>query len=234
MQNKQATILAVGAHHDDNEMVAGTLARHKAAGWRIVSVVMTDGRYIDGKAAEEHVAVRDAESRAAAELLGMETVFLRFREGNVECNTESVRAVVEVIRRYAPQVVITHPPKDYHLDHMKVSEVVYEAVFRCGSGAYDCEVARCARPNLYFADAWFVPFVPDEYVDITEFHDLKLDMLRCHKSQLTPPEGSPEDNMIDMERLRSRRRGIEAGVQYAEGFRLVSQLGRGRLAKLLR
>ena len=59
MQNKTPVILSVGTHHDDNAMVGGTLARHKAAGWRVVSVVMTNGRYIDGKAADEHVAIRD-------------------------------------------------------------------------------------------------------------------------------------------------------------------------------
>jgi LmbE family N-acetylglucosaminyl deacetylase len=29
-----------------------------------------------------------------------------------------------------------------------------------------------------------VPFEADEYVDISEFIDLKLDMLRCHESQI--------------------------------------------------
>ena len=234
MKEERPIILAFGAHHDDNELVSGTLAKHKKAGWRVISVVMTDGRYIDGKASDENVAIRDVESRTAAELLGMEPVFLRFREGNIEFVADTVRTIVEVIRKYMPRVVITHPPTDYHLDHMNTSRSVCDAVFRSGSTVFDCDVPPCRRPKLYFADAWFVPFAPDTYVDITDFSDLKLDMLRCHKSQCIPPEGSPEDNILDMVRLRSRKRGIEAGVRYAEAFRLFPQLGMGHLEEYLR
>ena len=78
VKDKGPTIMAVGAHHDDNELVAGTLALHKRAGWRVVSVVMSDGMYIAGKAAKEHITIRDKESLRAAELLGAECVFLHF------------------------------------------------------------------------------------------------------------------------------------------------------------
>ena len=228
----QAGVMAVGAHHDDNELVAGTLARLRDAGWRLLSVVMTDGVWIHGKVAPEHVAIRERESRAAARLLGMECAFLRFPEGNFHCTVEAQLALVEQIRRFRPALIMTHPPHDYHLDHIETSRCVYEAVHVCGNPTVRTAAEPCARPALYYADAWFVPFEPDEYVDIGDQVALKRRVLGSHKSQLPPPR-SGQDSMIDLAVLQNRFRGVEAGVRYAEAFRLQPFAGAGRLRRIL-
>ncbi len=226
------TIMAIGAHHDDNELIAGTLARHKEAGWRVISVVMTDGMYIAGKVAYEHAKIRENESLEAAKILGMECVFLKLAEGNLDSDSDTQILLLEQIRKYAPQIVVTHPPRDYHSDHMNTSRCTLEAVLKAWSLGVHTEHPPCTTPKLYYYDAWFVPFSPDEYVDITKFIDLKRDILCCHKSQLVAC-GPADDNMLDMAILQSRGRGIEAGVHYAEAFRLVPNLGSQRLCNLL-
>jgi LmbE family N-acetylglucosaminyl deacetylase len=227
------TLLMVGAHHDDNELNAGTITRHVQAGWRVVSVVATHGRYTAGSVSDANIEIRNDESRAAAELLGMEPVFLGFREGGF-MDTDAVRqALARCIRKYRPDVIITHPPRDYHADHMAVSRAVYDAWHTCLAASFDCEepiVERC--PGLYYCDAWFVPFEPDLYVDVGDYMEMKEQSLACHKSQLGP-EGPAPGDMIDMERVRARYRGIEAGLQYAEAFRFVPRLGKVRTAELL-
>ena len=40
------TLMAIGAHHDDNEIWGCTLDLYRRAGWRVVSCVMADGRFI--------------------------------------------------------------------------------------------------------------------------------------------------------------------------------------------
>ena len=232
MDQNKPVIMAVGAHHDDNELLAGTLARHQQAGWNIVSVVMTNGRFSLQQVSDQVIAIRDAESRAAAELLGMECVFLKLREGCVQPTDESRTALVSVMRQYRPEIVITHPPQDYHLDHMNTSKAVLDAVYSCDSPGFPCPLPRCPGPKLYYCDAWFMPFQPDEYIDITDLIDLKLDMLRCHQSQL-PEDGPQPDDMIDLARQQSRTRGLEIGVGYAEAFRLVPRLQCQRVSKLL-
>ena len=62
------TIMFVGAHHDDNELMAGTMALHLEAGWRVVSVVVTNGRWGRGTVCDENIEIRNDESRAAAKL----------------------------------------------------------------------------------------------------------------------------------------------------------------------
>ena len=230
LKNKAPTIMAVGAHHDDNELVAGTLALHKKAGWRVVSVVMCDGMYVAGKAAKEHIAIRDKESLKAAELLGAECVFLHLHEGNIQVNEETCLALMREIRKYTPHIVITHPSHDYHLDHMNTSRCTFEAVHLSWNPCVQTQLPVCTMPKLYYCDAWFVPFEADEYVDISEFIDLKLDMLRCHESQIDQVSG---EDLIEQARLQSRNRGIEAGVAYAEAFRLMPNLGSVRLTPLL-
>ena len=96
-QGCSKTIMAVSAHHDDNELIAGTLARHKEVGWRIVSVVMTDGMYIAGKVAQEHAKIRENESIKAAEMLDMECVFLSLSECNLQSDSDTQILLLEQI-----------------------------------------------------------------------------------------------------------------------------------------
>ena len=232
MSKRRPTIMAIGAHHDDNEIFAGTLNRHREDGWDIVSVVLTDGRYIDGKAAQEHVPIRENESRAAAKLLEMTCVFLHFAEGNLQPTDAARLALVRTVREYAPTIVITHPPRDYHIDHMSTSSLAHAAVLIAASACVLPEVAACRRPKLFYTDAWFVPFEPDEYVDVSDLIELKAAALACHKSQL-PGEARTENDMIELAIQQSRTRGIEAGVRYAEAFRRVPLLGSVRLSSRL-
>lgn len=226
-EGSKRSIMAIGAHHDDNELIAGTLSLHKSMGWNIISVVVTDGQWIRGKVAPEHVKIREAESVEAAALLGMQCVFLRLPEGQLQCSNAERRIIIEEIRKHQPEIVVTHPPHDYHIDHEMTSRVVEAAVAQSSNACVVTETVPChARPILYYSDAWFESFEPDEYVDITEQMDLKLRMLSCHRSQL-PLHGSEEGDMIDLARLQSRFRGVAAGVRYAEAFRIASRVGLG-------
>ena len=92
------TLMLVGAHHDDNEGNAGGLTvRHREAGWRVVSVVMTNGRWSQGEFSDENIEVRNAESVEAAKVLDMEPVFMGFREaGFRKTSARLVRSVLIV------------------------------------------------------------------------------------------------------------------------------------------
>jgi LmbE family N-acetylglucosaminyl deacetylase len=221
---KTPTVMAVGAHHDDNELVAGTLALYRRAGRRVVSVVVTDGRVIDGKSATEHVEIRERESREAAAMLDMQCEFLRVPEAAAEPNADTRAALVRLLREHQPTIVVTHPPHDYHLDHMWVSRSVFEAVHQCWNAGVQPQLTPCPRPKLYYGDAWFVHFEPDRYVDIQETIELKRRMLGCHQSQWP---GGPSDSpsMLDLAVLQNRFRGAQANCTYAEGFRLASGFG---------
>ena len=222
--------MLVGAHHDDNEGNAGGLTmRHRAAGWRVVSVVMTNGRWGRGKFNDENIAIRNAESVEAAKVLDMEPVFMGFHETDFRNTPEACDALVEQIVHYKPDVIATHPPHDYHIDHMGTSQCVLEATHLCGWAVAE---AGGHSPRLYYYDAVYVPFEPDVYVDISDYIEAKSKSQACHESQF-PPKGSDNTTIIDLATTRGRYRGIESGVKYAEAFRFVRQLGRTRMAEVL-
>ena len=62
-------------------------------------------------------------------------------------------------------------------------------------------------------------FNPTEYVDVSEFIDLKLNMLECHESQLKWMREHDNIDFADMVRTCSKYRGYQCGVAYAEGFK---------------
>jgi len=226
------TLMLVGAHHDDNELMAGTIARHRKAGWRVVSVVMTDGRWTPAGVSDQNTEIRNGESRAAAALLDMEAVFLGFKEGAFEATEASTRAAAEAMRLYPPTIVVTHPPRDYHADHMATSRCVEAAVYRCANPSYEARFDPCPAPRLYYCDAWVMPFEPDVYVDVSDYADLKKAALACHRSQF-PAGGSTPGDMIDVEMTRARYRGFESGFAYAEAYRFAPRPGLVRTAELL-
>ena len=224
--------MLVGAHHDDNEGNASTtIVRHRQAGWRVVSVVMTNGRWMRGSFKEEHIAIRDEESRQAAKFLDMEIVFMRFDEGGFRATKEACDALVEKMLEFRPDVVITHPPHDYHFDHINVSQCTLEATQLCGMASHETP-GVLSPPRLYYCDAFFVPFEPDLYIDATDTIDIKAKAQICHRSQM-PAQSPTEGGIVEFARTRARFRGVEAGVKYAEGFRFVPQLGSARMAQLL-
>lgn len=225
------TIMFIGAHHDDNELMAGTMARHREAGWRVVSVVITDGRWGRGTVSDENIEIRNEESREAAKLLGIEPVFLGFREAGFRNTPEAAETLVEQMVAYQPRVIVTHPPLDYHFDHMQTSACVRDASYLCMTSAIGGRPMP-RPPRLYYCDAWFLPFEPDVYVDVSAYESLKKEALAVHESQL-PEDGRIAGSMIEHEMVRARHRGIEAGCQLAEAYRIDRRLGDVRMAPLL-
>ena len=94
MSSSPKTLMVVGAHHDDNEgNAAGLMVRHRKAGWRVVSVVMTNGRWSRGAMSDETIAVRNQESLDAAALLDVETVFMMPAETYAYVSSRLVKEV---------------------------------------------------------------------------------------------------------------------------------------------
>ena len=225
------TIMFIGAHHDDNELMAGTMMRHIEAGWRVVSVVMTDGCWTPDDVSDANIERRNNESRAAAKMLDAMPVFLGFKEAGFRNSKAAADAVVKTIFDHRPRVIVTHPPLDYHFDHMETCKCVTDASYRCILRSEEGEPLE-THPALYYSDAWFVPFTPDVYVDVSQYAQIKQDTLAAHKSQL-PDGGQIEDTMIEYEMVRARFRGIESGCKYAEAFVRANKLQNVRMGGLL-
>ena len=69
-------------------------------------------------------------------------------------------------------------------------------------------------------------FIPEEWVDITDYFETKAEMLSKHLSQMMPDTYDPnfvmpprdQAPMMRMLGVQSEYRGMQCGVKYAEAF----------------
>jgi len=227
------SILAIHAHPDDVEILAGgTLARLSAAGHRITIVSMTPGDCgSQDHSPDEIAAIRRREAAESARHIGAEYICAEFRDLAVFSDDPSRRRVTEILRRVRPDVVLTASPVDYMCDHETTSMLVRDACFGAPAPNYrthapDPAPPLPAIPHLYFMDPIGgmdrdnQTVQADFYVDVSGFFQEKAGMLAEHKSQrewLRKHHGM-DDYLASMERY-TRERGKLAGVEFAEGFR---------------
>jgi LmbE family N-acetylglucosaminyl deacetylase len=216
-------VLAVVAHPDDAELLcAGTLARAKKDGATIAVCVMCKGDKGQPATPIPNLPdVRREEARAAAKLLGAELLTGEFADGELADTTESRRKMIAIYRQFRPTLVLAHSLNDYHPDHRAAGALAEAASWFSASGGYMPEVAKVeTQPELWFMDTINMSgFEPSFFVDVTDFAELKQQMLRCHKSQLARWEDRDFSPLEEVMRVQYSARGAQAGVAAAEAFR---------------
>src|SRR5579884_1223117 len=128
-------VMVVAAHPDDAEFgCGGTIAKWVGHGAEAYFLIATNGDKGDDEAKttpEELAAIRAREARAAAEVLGVkELVILPRRDGELIYSIDLRGDVVRHIRKWKPDIVITHDPRVHigamgginHADHRAIGE----------------------------------------------------------------------------------------------------------------
>ncbi|MDP6466878.1 MAG: PIG-L deacetylase family protein [Pirellulaceae bacterium] len=219
-------VLAVVAHPDDAELLcAGTLARARADGAVIGIAVLCRGDKGQPDPPIENLGdVRSGEMQAAAELLHAELLEGGFGDGELFDSVESRRTVVELLRQFRATLVLAHSADDYHADHRAASAVSEAASWFCASAGHKTESAPLAQPPaLWWMDTVeLVGFQPEFYVDVSEFVELKRQMVRCHQSQLARGENAGFSPLEEIMIRQSEARGAQAGAAAAEAFQQAS------------
>lgn len=223
--------MAIVAHPDDIEFsCSGTLARWAISGARISYVLCTSGDVgIDegGMTRARATEIREAEQRAAAEIIGAtEVIFLREPDGMLQPTLELRKKLVREIRRFRPEVVIAGDPTivwagdDYinHPDHRAAASAALDAIFpAAGQPNLFEELAdegfSAHKPRKVFVTSWGEA---DVFINISDTIDLKIAALRAHKSQMK--DWDPEKSIKEW--AADRAKGKE--MTYAEGYRLVT------------
>ncbi|BDC52232.1 PIG-L domain-containing protein [Bryobacterales bacterium F-183] len=225
-------ILAIHAHPDDIEILAGgTVALLAASGHDVTLVSMTPGDCGSVEYSPEETAqIRRGEAAAAAAVIGAKYICAEFRDLAIFSDDPSRRRVCELIREVRPELVLTSSPIDYHCDHEATSALVRDACFGCSAPNYRTGGTAAALdgiPHLYYMDSidgrdrdGRPQLQPTVYVNVESVFEKKRDMLAAHASQrnwLRRQHGM-DDYILQMEQW-SRAVGAQCGVKYAEGFR---------------
>jgi LmbE family N-acetylglucosaminyl deacetylase len=227
MDSPEAQYLVISPHPDDAEFgAAGTVAGLTAKGQSVAYVVCTSGDKgtDDPNVNPDDLArIREEEQRQAAAVLGVKNVvFLHYPDQGLEDTPEFRKRLVEQIRIFRPEVVITSDPYRryiWHRDHRIVGRAVLDAVFPYARDhwSYPDLTKRGLEPHktkevwLWAANEEDINFRSD----ITDTYETKLKALRCHKSQV-------KDKFSDeMEKwLCTRAKDMAEGEKFrlAEGF----------------
>jgi len=227
------TILAIHAHPDDVEILAGgTLALLAERGHAITIVTLTPGDCGTAElSAEEISSIRRREAGEAAAVIGATYRCAEFRDLVIYNDDTSRRHVVEILRRVQPDLVLAGSPVDYLCDHEATSSLVRDACFGAPLRNYVTTSDGPAPPlpaipHLYYMDPVggvdrdARPVVPDMFVDVKPVFEKKKQMLACHRSQrewLLRHHGV--DNYLETMEQWTRKCGARAGLELAEGFR---------------
>ncbi len=236
--------LVVGAHPDDPEVMAGGLAAlWTDAGAVVKFISMTNGDAGHHEMGGGPLARRRyAEAQAAARVLGISYDVVDRHDGELEPTLANRRDLICRIREFRPDIVLTHPPDDYHPDHRYTSQLVQDAAMSV-TVPNICALTPSLRRNPVFAYVMGTAgvsqrFTPELFVDIGPVVERKLDLLACHVSQFAEwipwlsgrlsemPRRPAERDAWIREGWRTRLRGL------AQRFRepIVRQYGavRGR------
>lgn len=231
-------VLAIGAHPDDLEMqCGGTLARYAAEGHNVTMVHVSTGNV--GHMVippAELIEIRAAEAKAAGALIGAEVISLGEMDLYVRSDNMASRdKVIDVIRKTKPDIIITHNPHDYMDDHEETSRLVYGATMAATVPHQKTRYEHWGKltPLYYMEPAAGVDSLPEEFVDITDYIDIKLKMLACHVSQHKWLKEHDNMDVIDLARTLSRLRGYQCDVGYAEGFTSMRQYHKLSTRRLL-
>jgi len=231
-------ILAVGCHPDDLEIgCGGTLSKYARAGHRVVYCHVANGNLGHAVIGPEELRdIRKAETAASGAILNAEVIGLDVSDLEVDAkNSKTILQLIEVIRYVRPDIIITHSPDDYMRDHVEVSRLVFNASFSSSIPHVPTQhpAYSLIAPVYYMDTLAGVGFLPEEYVDITETIEIKLNALNCHESQVKWMRDHDGIDFLDFVRTCSKYRGLQCGVAYAEGFRACRVWPRQTAKRLL-
>lgn len=226
-------ILAFGVHPDDIELgCSGTIIAALAEGKTVGITDLTRGELGTRGTAE----TRKTEAADAAAIMGV-TIRenLEMADGFFQNDETHQRKVIQVIRKYRPEIILCNAPEDRHPDHGRSARLVSDAAFLAGLRKIETiqeGVAQEAwRPKYVFHYIQDRFIQPSFVVDITPYHEQKIRAILAYTTQFNSP-GTQEPQtyisspqFLDTVKARALMLGKRIGVQYAEGFISEKVLG---------
>jgi len=233
IESMKLDILAFGVHPDDVELgCSGTLLAAIAEGKKTGIVDLTRGEL----GTRGNVETRKAESAKAAKVIGVDVrENLGMADGFFQNDETHQRKVIEMIRKYQPDIILANAFEDRHPDHGRSAKLVADAAFLSGlrkietkSEGVSQDIWKPAYVFHYIQDRFIQPsFV----VDITAHMDKKMESVLAYGTQFFNPDlNEPQtyissSQFLETVKARALMLGKRIGVEYAEGFYSEKMIG---------
>jgi bacillithiol biosynthesis deacetylase BshB1 len=224
-------ILAFGAHPDDVEISAAGMLISEANRGRSVGIVDLTRGELGTRGTPE---IRKLEAEHAAEIIGAKVrLNLGMPDGLFDLSNENKLQIIELIRTYRPEIVISNAPSDRHPDHGRAAQLVVEACFLAGLVKIELPGSDLSpwRPLAVYQYMQFYHHVPHFIYDVSQVMDKKIESILAHKSQFYNPLSTEPETVIASPHFkenlwaRASEYGLQAGFRYGEPFLIVRTPG---------
>lgn len=216
-------VLVIAVHPDDETLgCGGTILKHKSQGDRVHWLLITgpnEGNALQydeiGTALSSIIKkVANAYSFDSVHILGLPEIKLQQIDLSV-----IISKVAKVISDVRPSVVYMMFAHDVHSDH----RVAFDAVYSCTKSFRYPFIERIYMMET-LSETEFAPaiaaktFNPNVYVDITDYMDKKLEIMRMYDTEVME---EPYPRSLSSIKALAKLRGSRAGVMFAEAFQLL-------------
>lgn len=235
-------VLAIGAHPDDVELgCSGTLINEVKKGKKVGIIDLTQGEL----GTRGTVETRYREAAEAAQIMGISVrENLKMRDGFFQNDETHQMQLVEVLRKYRPEIVIGNILEDRHPDHGRGGWLIYDACFLSGLRQIKTTDGEGReqekwRPKMllhYIQDRFYEP---DIIIDVSEVWEQRMQSIKAYKTQFHDPSSQEPQSYLStpdfMEAIVARARllGKRIGVKYGEGFLSKKNIGLASLDALV-
>ena len=226
MNTNKLDILVFAAHPDDAELsCSGTIIKYLKAGKRVGIVDLTAGEM----GTRGTAATRKIEAENANQIMGISVrENLNMPDCFFENNKENQLKIIQMIRKYQPQIVLANAITDRHPDHGRAAQLVEDAAFQ--SGLLKIETSDNGksqaphRPQAIYHYIQDTYIQPDFIIDITAEIDLKKAAILAYQTQFFDPNSTEPQtyisspDFIETVLARNREFGKIVGGVFGEGF----------------
>jgi N-acetylglucosamine malate deacetylase 1 len=226
-------ILVIAAHPDDAELAcSGTILSHLEKGYKVGILDLTKGEMGTRGTPE----IRLEEATSSAEILGIHLrENLGFKDIFFVNDEKHQHAIVEIIRKYRPEIVLANAISDRHPDHGKGGELASAACFLSGlrklETYQDGQLQEPWRPKYVYHYIQNNYLKPDFVVDITPYWEKKIASIKAFRSQFFDPNSTEPQSFISSSEFlefieaRAKEFGHAILVKYGEGFTVERMIG---------
>lgn len=222
-------ILVIVAHPDDEVLgMGGTIAKLTSLGKEIHLLIITDGsshQYKNCKDLDVIIENKKIETKNACDILGIKSItYAGFPDMKLDtCPHSDINAAIEkAILEIEPDTIFTHFYGDVNNDHQCVFKSVMVAT-RPTKEQVVKELYLFSVPSSTEWNSFFVNtvFIPNYYVDITEYTEMKCEALLCYKTEL---RDYPHLRSIKYVSEKDNIEGLKVGCESAESFIIVRKI----------
>jgi LmbE family N-acetylglucosaminyl deacetylase len=214
-------ILVIAPHPDDEVLgCGGTIIKHIESGDVIYLCIVTSAYTPDWS--EEFLRNRKKEISEVNKILGIKkTLYLDLPTVKLDTvpQNELVKSISKVIMEVKPDIVYTPHQGDLNKDHRLVFEASLVSLRPSNH-----KINRILSYETLSETEWghpLAPFTPNVYVDISGTFKKKLKAMSVYKTEVRK---YPHPRSLEAIEALARKRGSEAGVEFAEAFMLIRDI----------